>query len=1056
MKNTILMILMLICLSAHAQQSVWFKGKVTNSADGEGISDATLTISGIDQQTSTKAGGTFEMKLPMANYRVKISHYGFATLDTTIQLRNSSFSFVLLPSVQQLKEVVINTGYQKVSVEKLTGAYQYISSEVLEEQVGYSILSRLEAVANSISIDRESFDRERINVRGLSTINGPKDVLVVLDNFPYEGGLDNINPNDVESISILKDAAATSIWGSRAGNGVIVITTKKGKYNQPLSITGSYSAILKQRPDLYALPQMNSSDYIDAELLLFAAGRYQADFNSPSKPALTPIVDLMYSNLSAAEKNAQISAWRNQDVRDDFNTSMYQNGHAAQYFLNLKAGGERYGWSLSAGYDQLNSVLHVKNDRANLRYGLHMDIIKNLKLSLGFSLASTQVKSGKSGYGSITAVGGTLYPYASFVDDNGNALAIPKGYRSTYLNTLTATGLLDWKYYPLTNDLSQRSSSKRDDMDINTGLSYSSGGFSSNLLSRFERQWGSSNQRYDIDSYYTRNLINSFAQVNGNTLTYKVPLGAIDDRGASTLQAIDLRGQFGYQKRIAKHAIHIMTGFERRALVSTNENHRNYGYDEELMSSTQVDYINGFPNYVTGSSSYINYVQGQGSSNTRYVSAYGNLGYDFQEKYLLYASARRDAANLFGVNTNNKWRPLWSAGLAWHISKESFYRLEKLEYLKLRLTYGHSGNADQTQTGVTTMMYGGVSPYTQTPYGNIDKIANPELRWEKVTTTNLGLDFRAFKGRLSGSIDYYMKRGSDLFGLYPVDYTAGVGNYVVRNVAAMVGKGIDLQLNSVNVAGAFSWETQLNLSKNDNKVTDYYYEPSNAYEYVRGNTATVSGIVGRPVYSINSFKSFGLDGNGDPLGMLNGVQSKDYLNITQKGTTLGELVFHGAALPTFFGNVQQRFAYKGFGLQMSLSFKAGYYFRRNSINYASLINAGVGHRDFGLRWQKPGDEKSTNIPAFIYPNNESRDVFYNGQSSLVERGDHIRLQYLNLNYNLPKRILGTAVKQANIYVNVANLGILWRANEQGIDPEYSGNTSLPIEKTLAFGCKLSF
>ncbi len=1046
---------MLACVSANAQQSTWFKGTVSNRADGKGISEATLTIGG-NQKTSTKAGGLFKIRLPMASYRVKISHYGYATLDTTIQLNNSSFAFVLQASVHQLKEVVINTGYQNVSVEKLTGAYQQISSQVLEEQVGYSILSRLEAVANSISIDRESFDRGRINIRGVSTINGPKDALVVVDNFPYDGDLDNINPNDVESISILKDAAATSIWGSRAGNGVIVITTKKGKYNQPLSIIGSYSAILKQKPDLYALPQMNSSDYIDAELLLFAAGRYQADFNSPSKPALTPVIDLMYGNLSQAEKSAQIAAWRNHDVRDDFSQHLYQNGGSAQYFLNVKAGGERYGWSLSAGYDQMSSVLHAKTDRVNLRYGLHLDIVKNLKLNLGFSLSSTKGKSGNSGYGSVTAVGGTLYPYASFADGDGKALAIPKGYRSSYLHTLSATGLLDWEYYPLTNDLSQRSSSKRDDMDINTGLSYSSGGLSANLLGRFERQWGSNNQRYGLDSYYTRNLINSFAQPNGSALVYKVPLGAIDDRGLSTLQAIDWRGQLAYQKKIAKQGFNIMLGVERRELVNNSENHRNYGYDELLMSSTQVDYVNGFPNYITGSSSYINYVQGQGKTNTRYVSAYGNLGYDYQEKYLLYLSARRDAANLFGVNTNNKWRPLWSAGLAWHISKESFYHVEKLGYLKLRLTYGHSGNADQTQTGVTTMIYGGVSPYTQTPYGNIDKIANPELRWEKVSTTNLGLDFRAFKNRLSGSVDYYIKQGSDLFGIYPVDYTAGVGNYVLRNVATMVGKGIDLQLNSVNIDGAFRWETQLNVSKHNDKVTDYYYEPSNAYEYVRGNTATVSGIVGRPVYTVNSFKSFGLDGNGDPIGLLNGVQSKDYGNITQKGTTLSELVFHGAALPTFFGNVQQRFAYKGFGLQLSFSFKAGYYFRRTSINYASLINAGLGHSDFGLRWQKPGDEQSTNIPAFSYPNNESRDVFYNAQSSLVERGDHIRLQYLNLNYNLPKKILGTAVKQANIYVNLANLGIVWRANDKGIDPEYSGDTSLPIEKTLAFGCKLTF
>ncbi|MNK46500.1 TonB-dependent Receptor Plug Domain protein [compost metagenome] len=1055
MKQLLIIFLLAIGLSANAQQLVLFKGKVTSSANGEAIAGAKLKLAGVEQVIITNSDGGFEVRLVRGSYTLKVSHVGYTVLDTLVKLPNAEYAISLTPAVKQLDEVVINTGYQKTSVEKLTGAYQHISAKVLEEQVGFDLLPRLEAVANALSIDRESNERGRINIRGVSTINGAKQVLVVLDNFPYEGDIENINPNDVESISILKDAAATSIWGSRAGNGVIVITTKKGKYNQGLKISGNFNTTIKERPNLSRLPQLNSSDYIDAELFLFNAGRYLNDYNNVARPAVTPVVDLMYSNLSAAEKTAKLDEWRKQDVRDDFNRYMYRNGYTSQYFLQATAGGKGYGWSLSAGHDRVTSTLDATNRRTSLRYALNVDLMPSLKLNFGLALSDNNAESGKSGYGNITSVGGVLYPYAAFADVDGHALAIPKTYRISHLATLDSR-LLDWKYYPLNDDSHGVLRSKRNDMDVNVGLNYHWAGFTASVLGRFERQWGSNNQLYDLESFYTRNLINSFSQLSGTNMLYKVPFGGIDDRVANHLQASDLRAQLAYDKSVKAHAFRMMLGAERRELLNNSERFRNYGYDESLMNTTQVDYVNPYPNFITGATARIPYLQSLGATNNRYVSVYGNLGYDYANKYLLYASARRDATNFFGVNTNNKWRPLWSVGAGWIVSKESFYRWAAVEYLKLRISYGHSGNANPTQTGVTTIMYGSVSPYTQSPDANIDKVANPELRWEKVTTTNIGLDFKLLAGRLSGSIDYYQKKGTDLFGVFPIDYTTGVGNSILRNVASMLGKGTDLQLNSINLNGGFKWETQLNLSNNRDKVIDYYFEPSNSYEYVRPGRANISGIVGRPVYSMLSFESAGLDANGNPVGYLNGEKSLDYINITQKGTALDQLRFHGAALPTWFGNLQQRFNYKGFGLQLSLSFKAGHYFRRSSINYTNFINSGQGHSDFSQRWQNPGDEAKTNVPAFIYPNNASRDVFYASQSSLVARADHVRLQYVNLSYTLPKMLLKGYVKQASVYCNMANLGMVWRANKLGLDPEINGLTNFPAERTLSFGARLSF
>ncbi|WP_316831444.1 SusC/RagA family TonB-linked outer membrane protein [Pedobacter aquatilis] len=1055
MKN-IIGVLLLAFLMAKAQAQQLFTVKVVDGANIKPLSGATIIIG--KKQFYTDDGGFADIKQAAGKYAVKVSMVGYVSLDTLIVLPSQNLVLKLKPLVKQLEEVTVSTGYQKVNAERLTGAYQQINSAILNEQVGSSIMARLEAIGNGISIDREGYYRDRMSIRGVTTFGGPGEVLVVLDNFPYEGSLDNINPNDVESISVLKDAAATSIWGSRAGNGVIVINTKKGKYNQPLNISANIAGTFKAKPDLYHLPQMTSSDFIDVELQLYKAGFYNSDYNSANKPVLSPVVELMYNTaLTQAQKDALIAAYRTKDVRDDFSKYFYQNAYTQQYYVQAAAGAKGFGWTASAGYDQASTELNALSNRLSLRYALGFDLLKNLKMDVGLVYTGSNSASGKSGYGSVISGSSNLYPYASFADDAGNALAIARGYSASYINSLSNTKLLDWHYYPLTDDQYQQTKSHQDDLNLNTGLTYKWKGLSASLLYRLERQYAKSETLYEMGSFYTRNLINSFTQAGTDgSLVYKVPVGGIDNRSTALLQAHDLRAQLNYEKRFGQHGIAIMLGGERREQDDTGDKFRNYGYNAAVLSTTAVDYISDFPTYVTGSRANIPDGASLSHTNNRYVSTYGNFSYDYREQYLLYGSARRDATNFFGVNTNDKWKPLWSMGAGWIVSKAGFYHLDAVEFLKLRLSYGYSGNADPSQTAVTTLQYYGTSIYTQSPYAIIDKKANPDLKWETVGTSNLGIDFKMLNGRLSGSVDAYIKTGKDLLGVYPIDYTTGVGFYITRNVASMQGKGFDIQLNSVNTNGQFKWQTQLNFSRNATKVTNYYLRAINAYEWVGGTSANISGIVGSPLYSVYAFKSPGLDSSGDPLGYLNGVTSKNYQSIVTSGTSINDLKFFGSALPTFYGNLQNRFSYKGFSLQLAISFKMGYYFRRSTVSYSSLVNSGKGHSDYAVRWQKAGDEATTNVPAFIYPSNSYRDLFYAASEVLIEKGDHIRFQYANLSYSLPKKLFRNKLRSAEIYLNTTNLGILWRANKKGIDPEYSGTSTLLPAKTLSAGCRINF
>jgi len=1023
-------------------------GKIIDKKNQKGIS-ATVTV-GISK-AETDALGKFNLPATLTwPVRIKVSAIGYAGIDTLIR---SAEGIIIALSAQsnQLEEIFISTGYQKIKAEQLTGSVQQIDENKLQQQVGTTLLSRLEAVGSGLSIDRTTTDG-RITIRGLSTIRGPKEVLIILDNFPYDGDMANINPNDVENISILKDAAATSIWGSRAGNGVIVINTKKGKFNQPIAFQANAITGISAKPDLSSLNRMTASDYIDVEQFLFGKGYYDADYTSALRPGLTPVIETLYDgSLTAAEKTAKINQWRSLDVREEFDRLVYQQGVNQQYFLQAKAGGKNYSWLASAGYDRNRDNLDALYSRMVMRYHLNINVIKGLTANVGLQYSRQLSKSGKEGYGDVTAINGQLYPYAQLADAAGNAMPLVQNYRLSYLSTIDSR-LLDWKYYPLTDYLHDRSNTELSDVNLNASLQYKKGAFGMQFLYRLERQVGITDRIQDDESYFARNLVNSFTQIAGNSLSYKAPQGGVRNYADNNFIANDLRFQLDFDKQFAQHHFTAFAAAERRAATRQSLSSKLYGFYPDTYTYSSIDAINRYPNYITGSLSNIQDGQGQALTNTRFVSLVGNFSYAFRETYFAYASMRRDASNLFGVTTNEKWKPLWSTGFGWLISKDGDL-WKPVDFLKLRLSYGKSGNVDASRTGVTTISYQGNSLFTQTPYAIIAQFANPELRWETVGTVNLGVDFKLLKSRITGSLDYYRKNGTDLFGFYPIDYTSGIGPFAVKNLATMRASGLDLQLQTLNFnSNRFSWSTTLNLSTNKDKVTDYYDFATKGDDYI--STAAITGLVGKPVYAVFGYKYAGLDGAGNPIGYLNGSESTDYNALVGTGTSLSDLDYLGSALPTWFGNLQNNFRYDKWSLDVALNFKAGYYFRRSTINYNNLVVSSIGHPDYAQRWQKPGDEQRTKIPAFDYPTNSARSQFYQNTASLVEKGDHIRLQYINLSYVFAPTVFGYKIREARLFANCANVGLLWAANDQHIDPDFN-NVLLP-QRTYSFGFKLQY
>ncbi len=1059
---SILIYILLAAMPAFCQ--IKFSGKLISEGDGTALEGATIRIKSNKQLTSTNSLGIFYLETSHTSLLLEISYMGYRSREISITLPlKEDLIISLSPSISELGEVTVSTGYQEIPRERATGSFEVIDKRLFNQQVSANVLDRLEAVANGLTVDRTTNASGRIMIRGLSTIRGPKEPLIVLDNFPYEGDLDNINPNDVENITILKDAAAASIWGTRAGNGVIVISTKKGRLNQPFAIDFNSNITSQDKPDLSYSPQMSSGDFIDVEKMLFEKGYYSSQINSSSRPVLSPVVELLIKRAGAssgeqAEIDARINSYRHLDVRNDFNRRVYSNGVNQQYSLGLRGGSNILAWNMSGGYDRNNDNLSAGYDRLNFRFQNSLNAFKGLTLSSALYYTLSGNTSGKPAYGKVNSKSGNLYPYAQFADEGGSSLPLAKDYRYSYIEGLGNGKLLDWRYFPLEDYQHTPSENNIADMLLSAGLNYTiNKAFNLDFKYQFQRQQSNSRNLQDQDSYFARNLVNTYSQIDPSTgrLIYKVPPGGVLDVSNSLLKSHNFRGQLNFNESWGKHELHGLAGAEIRNTGSSSNSNRTYGYNSSNLTSANVDNTITYPSIVNGANSFIPSGDGFYGTTLRYVSAFANAAYTYNSKYTISASLRRDASNLFGVSTNERWTPLGSAGISWNVSDEAFYKLDILPYLKLRATLGYSGNSDPGMTGVTTIAYSNASPYTLTPLARFDNYANPEIRWETVRMMNTGADFHTKNQRLSGSLEYYTKKGSNLFGIYPLDYTAGIGPSVLRNVASMKGNGLDLDLTSINTKGRVGWTTNWNLSYYKDRVVDYYLETMRGSRFLQ-NDASITGLKGKPVYSIFSYRSAGLDpATGDPRGYENGTVSKNYTSLTGTGTLISDLEYHGSALPEFFGSIGNTFSFKNFSLTARMSFKAKYYFRSKSIEYGSLYASWNGHSDYAMRWQKAGDEAFTSIPSMVYPAVSNRDAFYKFSETLVERGDHVRFQYINLSYSMDKSFLSRlSLKEMSIYLNVNNVGILWRANKKGLDPEYiSSAFNLPASRSVSIGLR---
>ena len=1068
MKKAILFITGVVCavLAVQAQQKTG--GMVTGtvlSTDGQALSSASLILKNSGHRAITDASGHFRVALVRFPDTLMISRIGFQRRFIPIGKPLSEPLIIrLTPSDNQLQTVTVSTGYQEIPKARATGSFDFIDEKLLNRSVGPNILDRLKGVSSSLLFDPVIDNDLGISIRGRSTIFANTQPLIVVDNFPYEGDINDINPNDVKSITLLKDAAASSIWGARAGNGVIVITTKQGNYHKPLQVEVHGDVTVVDKPDLFYVPFMAPSDYIDVETFLFKKGYYNDAIHSTAQNALSPVVDLLNKvdngTLSAREAQERIDVLRHRDVRHDFLKYLYRKAVRQQYAVSLSGGSRNQRYYFSAGYDDdLSSTVGDRYRRYTIRasttYGLF-----HQKLEISSGVDWQQALNDYNGLSpaGISYGGGVLYPYARLADAKGNPLSIPQ-YNKDYIDTAGGGRLLDWHYRPLDELKYSDKSATATAIRLNLGVKYKIiSGLSLDVKYRYGKQARDSRNLFSLKTYAARNYINTFSSINTSTgeVTYPVPMGALLDIGNTTATSQNLRGQLNYSGQWnGRHQVTAIAGAEIGDRTVSGKSYRYYGYDPRHETSIPVDLVNRYATYITGRSAQISSGQGSSFIEDRNISVYANAAYTYDNRLTLSASARKDASNLFGVRTNQKWVPLWSAGAGWNISRESFFHQRWLPYLKLRITYGYSGNVDKTVTALLTSRSAFNNRY-QAPYSRLLNPPNADLRWERIGQTNFGVDFATAHNRIAGSIDYYLKKGTDLMGYAPLAPSSGLDQYK-GNTSDMKGLGLDVNLTSRNIIGRFHWETQFLLSYAHDWVSRYKVKKTSIGAYVGG---FMNPVVGKPVSALYSYRWAGLDPEtGDPRAYLNGKISKDYSAI-ENSTNWSDMHYHGASVPTVFGGIRNTFSWQQLSFSFNLTYKLGYYFRRSSIYYGHLFNGvNLGHKDYALRWQQPGDEKTTVVPSMVYPANSSRDRVYSLSSVLVDKGGILRLQDIRLQYGLNARqIRKLPVTRLNVFVYVSNLGLLWRANKDGIDPDHNhfGYGGLPAPMSCSAGINLNF
>ncbi len=1006
------LVAVMFSLAAMAQDRT-ISGKVTSSEDGSGLPGVSVVIKGTSVGTATDANGTYKLNVPANANTLVFSFIGFLAKEAAIG-SNTTLNVALDTDTKMLSEVVV-TGYGSQNKKEITGAVSSVKGDVIENLPMQSFDRALQGRAAGVLVQAANGvpgGQVRIRIRGTGSITAGNEPLYIVDgvqinnssnaDFVSSNPLGFLNPNDIESIEILKDAATASIYGAQAANGVVLVTTKKGKAGKTnFNLNYYYGSTEPVR----FMNTLNSQDWIKV--------RTEAIRNQ--NPALSEAAALS-SALGGIRQPTDLSAAQIAALPTyDWQRAAYKQGGVQNIELSANGGSDKTTFYISGSYNKQDAnVINVDFERATLRMSVNHKVNEKLSFEQSINMSTISQKgtfgspNGGSFLGSPYFASPLIIPTNPIYNEDGTYFGTPQ--TGGIAGILNQNILLTAETNTIKNVTNQAVGNFKINYKIAEGLTLSS---FFGLDYRIIKGENYSDPR-TADGFAVRGRLTNENEQSVNFTTNHT---------------------LNYNKTFAQdHKFGGILGVEYRSDVR-----------ESLLQQVTSFATPQFRTANGGATPQ--FTQGFWTGYKR-AGVFGRVNYDFKGKYLLTATLRYDGSSRFGANQKFGFFPGVSAG--WVISEESFIKdnVSWIDEIKLRASYGATGN-DQIGDFDSRGLTGGGFNYIGQAGIAPNQLSNPNLSWEKNVTTDIGIDLGFFNRRITATIDYYERQSKQLLLNQPVAWTSGYAD-ITANVGELYNKGWEFGINTTNLTlGDFTWKTNFNISFIENRVT----------KLVGSDTVLASNTsirIGHPIGAVFTAEYAGVNpATGRPMWYdISG-------NPTYTPRNPVDFRVLGANFATSFGGLTNTFAYKG--LELSVFFQAEY--GRKAFNGQSSFLSENGGRLFNSlqdvydrRWTTAG--QLTDVPRPINGNAEVRGNGATGGSRLFEDASYIRLKQLSLSYNLPTKLISKA-KLASVRVYAQATNLLTFTKWSGYDPEFidtgAGNNGVvPQARTYNFGINIGF
>ncbi|QJB33001.1 SusC/RagA family TonB-linked outer membrane protein [Chitinophaga oryzae] len=993
-------------VSRQQERTVLLKGIVKNE-QGTPLPYVTIAVGATGVMTS--GNGVFVLSNVGAKATVRVSCVGYESRTFVAEDLAAVSEVVLKFGRHSLGVVEVSTAYQRIRPEQSTGAIAAIGTKEYESRISTDFLSGIQNKLPGVLINKDmQFEGNSLfQIRGLSTISANKQPLIVVDGYPTELTLDAINPNEIKSVTVLKDAASATIYGVRASNGVIIIERKQAEigrtkfaFRTTLGVTG------KEKYNTYRLAPSSAKlnylrdSYKDGDDLPVDWSAYRTSYNV-YQPGFEVLLDKKAGYITQAQLEERFAAMGAYNNAADYSRLFLRSAVNQQYDLNLSGGTQQATYYVSANYTA-NRFTKMNNSDSKFLLSGRANYNFNKRFSLELTTDYLETKNLLAPVPDFMSV----YGYERFQNADGSPAAIFAGsnMNPVFNDTVIKKGLYDNMSYPLVNMNEVRDRNRTVNNKVIANFSYRIGhGFTLKFGGIYE------NSRADLKHYASeksseaRQYVNAYAEQTPAGILFNVPKGGYINQMNSSAVSYTLRAQLDYNKIIQdQHSFNVILGAENRKVVGESSTSSTFGYNDQTLLQQPVDYnklLTGYwvSNFAGRNPTFVfDKLFGKTYQEDRYVSGYFNGVYAFRGKYSLTGSVRVDQSNLFGTDPRFRYKPLWSVGAAWNIDQESFLQHATwVDALKFRVAYGFNGNTSKASIPQIVAKYATnlrTSP-TSTSL-NLLSMENAALRWEQTRNFNTGLDFRFF-GSIYGSVDYYERNSVDLLADAQLDPTKGASSAKL-NAASIRNQGIELNLHADWITRKrFNWNTGIALARNTNKVLDLYVNNKlNSYTYLTNNY-----VVGYPAGAVFSYRFAGLDTTGLPL-MYNAAGKAKTPGYAALDEGLSDLEYNGAGIPTITAGISNRFDIGNFYVYCMIDYYGGFKTRIPAPSvYDSRPLAGAGNY-----FREKGDEQRTDVmglyPYWLY--NAYHSYVYNYANTRVVNGAYLVLRDITVSYNFRK------------------------------------------------------